>query len=293
MSTSAASNKPTRVRRCVECGNDMPIARTSCPHCGRPQFFPNVDLAKDPVEKQKLDARFQSAMSDCKLRGCEAIADKFTAACTHAVAVFACKLLKLHREIATGTQLWETYHDLERLRLQAATPGDFDWAKLRPQAEIELLGSHEHLDKIHYACLSIGGDGLSSYGECVVQLADPMIAHRASCFEGNTAVIYGIEHDFSRFLRCEWDDRNIMCSAVFSEQIDPSTNESDFSGILIQVAASSEDDRFIEVHIFGPMTAKSFQSVRVDITDLSEDEKVLLDAIKQKLIGVHIEEVTS
>jgi hypothetical protein len=185
-----AANAASPIRRCGDCGNDMPIARTHCPHCGRPQYFPNVDLAKAPGEKAKLQARYEATMTDAERRGCKDNVNRFAAACTGAAAVFACSLLRLRRAIASGTEIYETYHDLERLRLRTSPPGDLNWTKLRPQAEIELLGSHEHLDKIHYACLSIDGAGLSSYGDCTVRLSERMIAHRASCFQGNTAVLY-------------------------------------------------------------------------------------------------------
>ena len=267
----------------------MPITRTSCPHCGRPQFFPNVDLSKDSAEKQKLESRYEAAIAKSKQRGCEEIVNQFTTACNRAVAVFVCTLQRLHRGVASGTELYETYHQLEQLRLRTSTAGDYDWARLRPQAEIELLGSHEHLDKIHYACLSIDGCGLSSYGECVVQLAEPMIAHRASCFEGNSAVNFAVKHDFSAFLRCEWANRGTICAAVLADQVDQTTDESDFPGILIEVGPQSEDDRFIEVHIFGPMTAKTFQSVRIDATKHSRRDKVYRDAIEEKLAGVPFE----
>lgn len=287
--STAASNTTSRVRNCDECGNDMPITRTNCPHCGRPQFFPNVDLSKDPAEKQKLESRYEAAIAKSKQRGCEEIVNQFATACTRAVAVFVCTLQRLYRGVASGTQLYETYHDLEQLRLRTSPAGDYDWDKLRLKAEIELLGTHVHLDKIHYACLSIDGFGLSSYGECVVQLAEPMIAHRASCFEGNSAVNYAAEHDFSTFLRCEWDNRGIICTAVFADQVDQSTDESDFPGILIEVGPQPEDDRFIEVHIFGPITARTFQSVRIDATNHSRREKAFRDAIEEKLAGVPFE----
>ena len=49
---------------------------------------------------------------------------------------------------------------------------------------------HHHIEKLHYACLSVGWDALTHYGDCIVKLDEQMIGHRASCFEGNTAVIF-------------------------------------------------------------------------------------------------------
>ena len=116
-----------------------------------------------------------------------------------------------------------------------------------------------------------------------------MVSHRVSCFEGNTAVIYSTDHDFSEFLRCEWDDRGRICVATFADRLSPSTRKSDFPAILVDLGDQSTEDRFIEVHVFGPMTAKTFQSVAIDGTNHSHREKVLREAIKQKLSAVAVE----
>ncbi len=288
-----AASSVSHIRCCDDCGNDMPMARTHCPHCGRPQYFPNVDLAKTSGEKAKLQARYEATMTDAERCGCKDNVNKFTAACAGAAAVFACGLQRLHREVASGTDIYETYNHLQRLRLRTSPPETLDWARLRPQAEIELLGSHEHLDKIHYACLSIDGVGLNSYGDCTVRLSEPMIAHRASCFEGNTAVLYHTERSFSVLLRCEWNDRGLICTATFGDHIDCSTGENDYPGILLKVGAASEQDQFIEVHVFGPMTARTFESVRIDTTSHSRRHTALLNAIREKLAAVDVEVMTA
>ena len=289
MSSVGAAKKLSRARACSDCGHQMPVSRTFCPHCGRPQLFPNVELAKDEIEKQKLAARHKEALERCRERGCENVAIAFEAACDRTAAVFACPLHRLHREVCTGTEIYETYHDLERLRLRATAPGRFDWAEPRPQAEVELFGSAEHLEKIHYACLSIDKRGLTTYGDCTVCLAEPMIAHRASCFEGNSAVIYAEQNDFASFLRCEWSDRHTMCLATFDDRLTPATDERDFPNILVDAGTEAEDDLFIEVHVFGPMTSKTFESVQIDTTNHTHRDGVLRQAIEEKLVGVSIE----
>ncbi len=289
MATSAIPSKPPRARVCNDCNHEIPVSRTFCPHCGRPQLFPNVALAENAFELNKLNSRYEKALAESKNRNCEAIFNEFTAACNQSVAIFACEILRLFRELATGSQLWETYYDLERIRLNTTAAGKLNWDTLRPQAEIELLGSHHHLDKIHYASLSLNGNALVNYGNCTVQLAERMIAHRASCFEGNTAVLYADHHDFSSFLRCAWGNRSRICVSVFAGQLKPSTVEADFPGILLANSTRAEDDRFIEVHVFGPMTAHTFESVRVDGTNLTRKERLLLQTIKEKCNGVHFE----
>lgn len=49
-----------------------------------------------------------------------------------------------------------------------------------------------------------------------------------------------------------------------------------------------EEDRFIEVHVFGSMTARSFESVCVEKKKRSQQERVLLTAVNEKLAKVGI-----
>ena len=266
----------------------MPISRTSCPHCARPQFFPNVDLASTTAEKEKLEQRYETTLDDVRRRACEAEAIQFQTCCNESAAVFACGIDKLYREVAAGTEIFETYSDLERLRLSASPTGTYNWTKLRPQAEIELLGSAEHLDKIHYACLSLDGIGLNRYGDCFVKLAEPMIAHRASCFAGNTALIFAELQDFSSILRSDWAERHRICVASLGHLLAPGIKEGQFPGILVATETQVKDDRFIEVHIFGAMTARSFASVRVQDKKRTRMEQVLLAAVTEKLAKVGV-----
>ncbi len=284
---------PTRI--CVHCSLEMPVSRTNCPHCGLPSFFPNVDLAKTPEERQKLARRVQSSLQRLKEKAAEHIGRSFISACRNSVAVFACTLLKLHREIAATTEIFETYYDLERLRLRAAAPRGtvLDWAKLRPQAEIELLGSHHHIDQIHYACLTLNGQGLDSYGDCAITLSTHMIAHRSSCFEGNTAVRYHQTHSFAEILRSDWDERHLLCLAACEDRLDSSCNVDSFPDILVNILGNAEQDQFVEVHVFGPMTARTFQSVRVNVSKHRRREQVFRKAVQEKLGGVPFEEIRS
>jgi hypothetical protein len=191
--------------------------------------------------------------------------------------------MKLFREIASGTDLFETYHDLERLRIRSERPAGHNWQKLRPQAEIELLGSDQHQDKLHYAALSLDGVGLDSYGDCTVTLCEEMICHRATCFEGNSALIYDEKHDFSGCLRCAWSERARLCAAKIASSLDGSMSSRDFPGMLLSKGGIQEDDEFVEVHVFGTMTAQTFQSVAVDFSEFSREQKALWKAVKEKL----------
>ena len=267
---------------CQFCNNPFPDTRTHCPHCGRPQIFPNVTAAMREGEVAKLDRRFQEKQAECAADGREDVFERFRNAASSAHALFACTLERLHREIASGTDIWETYYQLEELRLRSSAPKSLDWAKLRPQAEIELLGSHQHIEQLHYACLSIDWASLTSYGECVVKLADQMIAHRASCFSGNTAVIYYRERSFANCLRSDWSKRGIIAVVVFEDRLSQTTADDEFAEILVSAGDDAVDDQFIEVHIFGPMTAKTFAEVKLKENPTGR-EAIYIRAVQEKL----------
>lgn len=257
--------------------------RTQCPHCAQPQLFPNVGLAEHREERQKLIDRYENAKENCRRRGCEKALAEFERVCDTSVAVFNCSTLKLFRQIASGTDLFETYHDLESLRIRSERPLGHNWQKLRPQAEIELLGSHRHLDKLHYAALSLDGLGLDSYGDCTVTFGEEMIRHRASCFEENSALIYEEKHDFSGCLRSSWTERGKLCAAKIAGKLDELMSSGDFPGMLLSKGVTQDDDEFVEVHVFGTMTAQTFQSVAIDVSKLSREQKALWKAVKEKL----------
>jgi hypothetical protein len=154
-------------------------------------LYPNVAAADIGAETHELEKRFVATLADARVRGCESELNAFIDACKTTKAVFSCTLDKLTRFVATGTDVFETYYSLERLRVRSENSGKLDWQRLRPQAEIELLGSHSHIDQLFYSLLSIDGEGLGTYGECTSVLKEQMIAHRSSCFEENTAVFFG------------------------------------------------------------------------------------------------------
>lgn len=240
-------------------------------------------MAQDDEQRRLLLAKYDEAQRECCERGCENVLASFEKACAKSFAVVNCPLLKLHRELASGTDVFETYYYLERLRIRWERPVGPNWAKLRPQAEVELLGTHQHLDQLHYAALSLDGTGLKGYGECTVTLREEMIAHRASCFEGNSALIYDSNRTFSGRVQSDWSERAKLCVAKVAGRLAANMSESDFGALVLSNGATKLQDEFVEIQIFGPMTALTIQSVGIDPATLKPHDKVLWEAVKEKL----------
>lgn len=277
-----------KTRVCNECGYAMAISRRCCPHCGRPSHFPNVDLANQRGERNKLKSRYESALDLCEANGASAVVSDFENACKTSKAVFSLQVQKLHREIASGSDIFETYYDLERLKNRTEDSFGLDWSRLRTQAEIELLGDDHNVEQLHYACLSIEGVALN-YGDCIVTLASSMAAHRVSCFEGNTAVLYHQNRNFDAQLRSNWDNRHEICVAMFAGDILSGATRVDFPTILVQKGKTPLEDRFVEVHLFGPITVRTFEHVHIDRSKHNTRESVFAEAIADKLRASGVE----
>lgn len=227
--------------------------------------------------------RYDEAVKRCTANGVSSVLTDFTAACQSSVPVFVCHLERLHFQVGSETDLFHTYYALEELKLRMTSASGLDWAKLRPQAEIELMGSTDHIRRLHYAALSLDGKGLTSYGNCIVQLDEGMVAHRTSCFEGNSAVIYSKIHHFNDVLRSCWSERHLICVAKHGVDLDNSSTPSSFPNIILRNGTSGLDDVFVELHVFGDMTSRTFKSVEVDRSKLTSQQKTLYRALAAKL----------
>jgi hypothetical protein len=237
------------------------------------------------LERSKLQQRYEAAHSDSIARGCGLLFEELEKACATSVAVFNCSVIRLFREVATECEVFETYYKLERLRLRFEAPGDPDWQKRRPQAEFELLGSDEHKEQLHYAALSIDGLGVQNYGSCSIELRDGMIGHRATCFEGNSALIYHKEKRFDDVLRSSWTERSKLCAAKLGPCLTSSTKLTQFSKLLLRNGPDSLTDDFVEVHIFGSITPRTCKAVVLKSSGTKSVPKSYVKALTEKLVA--------
>jgi hypothetical protein len=273
---------------CQHCHFDVPQGRTNCPHCAQPQIFPNVEAAGDQVELEKLAARYSATEAECQRTGSSAEFTQFMQAAATAHAIMALHLERLHWQIASEKEIFATYHDLEKLRLRTSAAHSVNWGIVRPQAEIELLRTHFHPDKLHYACLSLDWTFLPHYGNTGMRLNDGMIAHRATCFEGNSAVAFLNEHTLNNRLRSQWSDRGRIAAATRASLLKAGTPAVDFARILLSPETTGEADDFIEVHVFGDMTARTFSEVMLPPDPLPRDQAIYRDAIEEKLLAANV-----
>ncbi|HEX3151520.1 MAG TPA: hypothetical protein VHR66_25815 [Gemmataceae bacterium] len=256
---------PTSHAPCKECGVKFPEDRTTCPHCGRPQLFPNVVRANRAEERDGLDRRYAAALQAAEMAGCRDKVDAFEKACVQSEAMLCCRLEKLLAVAKGERDLFANFYDLLSLRFQkpprASEP---NWDSLRPITEIALLDSDRHYNRIHYANLTLNGRGLPHYGECEVLMREEMIAHRTSTFESNSAVFVDRNgHKIPAGLRSDWTNRARHCVAKLGGQITVKMEEVEFPELMLKAGATGMDDEFVELHVFGELTFHAFRRITV------------------------------
>jgi hypothetical protein len=250
----------------------MPLSMTCCPHCGRPALYPNVDMAGLPEEKSALESRYKDAVGAAAARGAEQALSDFEQSMRGTAAVI-CKSSSDVLEMArSDSQVYATYYEL-----MGATklPDQQKWTVLRPVVDSALFPGYDqdkasYKEKIRFAALSRDGAGLSNYGECSITLRESMIGHRASVFEDNSVLFMGKHgvamidaHNLPKGFRAIWQDRDRLCVAKLHSKIAPDTTADKYQSILLRQGkkGNKEGDEFVEVHIWGPMTRRTFEQV--------------------------------
>ncbi len=270
---------------CPECSNEIPQPAERCPHCGRPGIFWNVITANDAAERATLERRYQAAKSDAASRNADAPLQDFENAIADSTAVIARSESEVLRLASNSRQLYGTYYQLIDAGIRL--PDGDEWAVLRELADTVLFPGYKK--DMRFAALTLDGSGLSNYGSCLIVFRSAMISHRASVFEENSALFverHGIKISRKPNLpkgHCAtWDERAKLVVAKLSPKIDSATRSDEYSGLLLKQGATSEDDEFIEVHIWGPMTVLTME--RVIVTDPNPRHRAtIVKAIKAKL----------
>jgi hypothetical protein len=193
-------------------------------------------------------------------------------------------IIELQRIAMSDNELYATYYQL--IGGGVKIPEGDNWDILRAVADSALFPNYK--EHIRFAALSLDGIGLSHYGECSIVLRNNLIAHRASVFEENSVLF--MKHrkismskadKLPKGYRATWKDRARLCVAKIHKNIDASTKADEYSALLLQQGATSEKDEFVEAHIYGPMTRRTIEHVK--ISPRRKKSATILKAMKEKL----------
>jgi len=63
--------------------------------------------------------------------------------------------------------------------------------------------------------------------------------------------------------RAIWDERTQLCVAKLASKLPAVASSNDFPGLILEQGATTSDDRFVELHIWGSLTIRSVERVRI------------------------------
>jgi hypothetical protein len=249
---------------CKDCHFEVPPSCSVCPHCGRPSLFPNVIAASTTEESTELARRFDAAARDAESRG---VLDGFNALLLHLedTQSVLCRPLRRVEDLASSDRsVYPTYSKLIDAQIQV--PEGEKWDILRGVAERAFFPYYHH--EIRFAALTLDGRGPENYGDCSLVLRTDMIAHRASLLWQNCVLFaenipMGQAHLLPKGFRAGWADRARLAATKLAARIDTSSTPADHGSWLLASGTDSSKDDFIEVHIFGPMTIRTVERVRL------------------------------
>ena len=97
---------------------------------------------------------------------------------------------------------------------------------------------------------------------------------------------YFLDEKLPSGFRCAWSERAKIGIAKLAQRIESSTTQGDFAGILMVNGATSADDDFIELRLFGSMTAQTFEKVVIEQTKAKKKKrpgKTKINKLKRQL----------
>jgi hypothetical protein len=154
---------------------------------------------------------------------------------------------------------------------------------------------------IRFAALTMDERGLQNYGPCTIVLRSTFIADRSSVFDGNTLMrLLHEDPPLSQLVnipsghRALWSRRGSLALSAFGRELILDSRSDNFPKILLETGSDRSNDRFIEVHIWGIITSRAIESVKLTAPSRRED-RVYARAIQEKLtaqgVRVSLEEV--
>jgi hypothetical protein len=270
---------------CPDCTNEIPQPASCCPHCGRPGIFWNIIQANKDDERTALQNHYRAAIADAQSRGADSMVQEFEKAVAGSKAVLARPDTEVQRLANSARQVYGTFYQLVEAGL--ILPDGDEWNAARELADTLLFADYKK--HIRFAALTLDGVGLSKFGSCSITLRDDMIAHRASVLDENSVLFierHGVKAsrkpDIPRGFRATWNERDKLCIAKLAGRIDSSITPNQYSGLLLKQGVLPEDDEFVEVHIWGPLTVLSMEEVTVTVPK-ARPKATIVRAIKSKL----------
>ena len=248
---------------CDKCSSEYHYTLERCPHCAHPGNYSNVLVASEQSERDAVDQWYDKAVLGAERRQCAPKFEDFTRWLTDSRAVLARSYADIDRLAAGDNSVQATYYDLVDAGLRL--PDGSLWEQLRGPADEVLFPNYR--EKIRFGALSADGVGVINYGHFWMTMRTGFIEHRTSVFDQNSVTFVSdrrlkAAQGALRGHRASWVNRSKLAAAQLADQITASTQPDEFPAILMKQGATTAADRFIEAHIWGPITVRTIESVK-------------------------------
>jgi hypothetical protein len=243
---------------------------------------------------EALRTRYAAAIARAARRGYESTARSFEQTMRKTRAVINRPLGEVQRLARSDDEVYATYYQLRESGVRV--PQGDAWDKRRAITDEAFFSGYR--EKIRFGALTADGKGVWHYGDVAVVLKETMIAHRASVLEENSVMfmqrhkvrVYDA-HVLPQGYRAIWAEREKVCLAKLADRLHAQTGDAEHAQILLKQGAKPEEDDFVEVHIWGPLTRRCFEHITIRKTNLRPAARVVLKDLQEQLepMGVPVE----
>jgi hypothetical protein len=237
-----------------------------------------VTIASDPAEVAALDVRYDAAVATAAANGTSVItADLEDETATKSRVVISRDSSEIYRLACGDNQLYATFHSLVEAGIRL--PTDSKWDAIRPAIDALLFTYYQK--EVRFGALTLDEIGLKHFGDCHLILKTDMIDFRTTAFTENTAAFVEKNH----FVippghRATWAQRGRLAVAKLASMLTLSTTSADLAAVLKSDGATSDDDAFVEAHVYGSISMRTVQQVSISTT---ATPAVRIRALRDKL----------
>jgi hypothetical protein len=219
-------------------------------------------MARRLEEKHTLDLRYAEAMDKAARESMEHRVMAYEGAVASSEVVICRGVQEVLRLCYSPDEIYATFY--QRVDAGLHLSGGDPWDTKREQADTALFGDQQK-KQIRFGALTLTQQGLPHYGECSLVLREEMIAHRASAFEENAVLLFMRHKKRGREMpvghRAIWEERQKLAVVKIMDQKLPEHDR--YAEWLLRPGKNESRDIFIEIHMWGPMTIRSFKKLVV------------------------------
>jgi hypothetical protein len=271
-SGSESKTSTADVDRCLQCGSPVPDSVDRCIACFRDVGAPNVRCAL--AERSELEARYATAIERSNAAGHLTLARELERYARTSDAVIGMSPSSLRALLQDRNVLYSAYATL----VQADSQSPF--TKARSAIEAKLFPGYS--GRIVYANLSTSERGVRSYGAVSAVLNDIFIEHRTTVLERNSFEFVGghlLTEELPKGFVSGWRERHKLAVAKLGNLIGHRGRPADDEWLLQDHSTRAED--YMEVHIYGSITATAIKSVSIMANPETRGEALEIDTISQ------------